>query len=92
MRDNMSYLSSSDCLNLLNVIISSCIHFSASDLFFFMAKNNFVVYINHISICHFSAEEHLSLRGSNRIKTTLTTTTKLAQQLPAILQAWLFPP
>lgn len=90
MGDNMSYLSFLDGLNLLNVIISACIHFSASDLFFFKTGNNSAVYINHVSICHFSAEEHLSLKGNNRITTTLTPT-DLAQQPPAISPAWLFP-
>lgn len=56
-----TYLSFWDWLNWLNMIISSCIHFPASDTisFFFRTEKTYTVYVKHIFFMYSSANGYL---------------------------------
>lgn len=54
MNEHIQYLSYWDWFNSLNVIISSCIHFSVNDMapFFFMAGEFSIVYKSYVFFLH----------------------------------------
>lgn len=53
MRENRIYL------NLLNMLISSYIHFLANYIILFFMAEYSSIYMNHIFVTHFSIDGHL---------------------------------
>jgi predicted Kef-type K+ transport protein len=61
MRENMQYLYFLVCFILVNMLISSSIHFSINDLisYFIIAEYYSIVCIYHIFLIHSSVDEYL---------------------------------
>jgi hypothetical protein len=60
MRENMQYLSFGIWLIVLNIMISSSIHFHVNELVYSsLWPNNTVVYVHHILFIHSSVDGHL---------------------------------